>query len=91
MRYEWNQTKRISNIHKHGIDFVDCVEAFEAHGAMTMEDSGDYGERRFLTLGWMRGHLIVVAHTEQSDVIRIISARKATTHEQRIYFQQARD
>lgn len=51
------------------------------------DDRFDYGERRFVSLGLLRGRVIVVVHTELSDVTRIISARKATKYEQSIYFQ----
>jgi uncharacterized DUF497 family protein len=88
VRYEWDERKRLLNVRKHGIDFVDCPVVFEGLDAFTMEDRREYGERRFLTFGWLRDHLVVIAHTERNGTIRIISARKATSNEQRLYFQQ---
>lgn len=88
MQYEWDEGKRAINVRKHGIDFEDCPAVLEEPCAMTTEDRGDYGEQRFLTVGWLREHLVVVAHSRDGDGIRIISARKASKHEQRIYFKQ---
>jgi uncharacterized DUF497 family protein len=51
------------------------------------DDRFDYGEQRFITLGMLKGVVVVIAHTEQDDEIRIISMRKGTKNEQRIYFQ----
>lgn len=88
MRYEWNESKRVVNLRKHGVDFGDCHVVFETDGALTIEDARDYDERRYITIGWLREHLVVIAHTVRDDTIRIISARKASTHEYRLYFQQ---
>jgi len=51
----------------------------------------EYGERRFVSLGLLRGRVIVVVHTEQAGVMHMISARKATKYEQGIYFQGIAD
>lgn len=57
-----------------------------------MEDNRfDYDERRFITVGIMKGRTIVVVHTERGESTRIISARKATTYEQTIYLEQFND
>lgn len=46
---------------------------------------------RFITLGLLKSHVIVVVHTERAESIRIISARKATRHESELYFKQIAD
>jgi len=46
----------------------------------------DYGEQRFVTIGLLDG-VVVIVHTESTDEIRIISMRKATKNEQRLYFK----
>jgi len=48
----------------------------------------DYGETRYITLGLLQYRVIVVAHTDKNDVIRIISARKATKNEEKSYFEE---
>lgn len=87
MQYEWDGQKRLSNARKHGIDFQDAVAIFASDTVLMEDDRFDYGERRFISLGLLQGRVIVVVHTEQSGVTRIISARKATKYEQNIYFQ----
>jgi uncharacterized DUF497 family protein len=54
-----------------------------------LDDRQDYGEERFVIIGLVDGHLLYVAYTERKDVFRIISARRATEHEQEIYFEQS--
>jgi hypothetical protein len=89
--FEWAETKRQTNIRKHGIDFVDVPPVFDGV-TVTIEDNRyDYGETRFITLGLLKSHVIVIVHTERDQNIRIISARKATRHESELYFKQIAD
>src|SRR5262249_45723998 len=53
-----------------------------------IDEREDYGEERSVLLGMTGGQLLYVAYTERGDNIRIISARRATHHEQDIYFRQ---
>ena len=86
--FEWDETKRQTNIRKHGIDFVDMPFVF-AGVTVTIEDTRyDYSETRYITLGVLKSHVIVVVHTERSESIRIISVRKATKDESKHYFKQ---
>jgi len=91
MKFEWDEQKRITNARKHGIDFHDAIEIFAGDTVMMEDDRFDYGERRFVSLGLLRGRVITVVHTEHEGVMRIISARKATKYEQRIYFERITD
>jgi uncharacterized protein len=50
----------------------------------------EYAEHWFITLGLLKGIVLTVAHTETDEVIRIISARRATRYEQEIYFKEIR-
>jgi uncharacterized DUF497 family protein len=60
------------------MDFADAETVF-AGATFTFEDDRfDFGEQRFITLGMLEGMVVVVAHTEQDDEIRIISMRKGT-------------
>lgn len=69
------------------MDSADAKTVF-AGATFTFEDDRfTYGEQRFITLGMLKGTVVAIAHTEQNDDIRVISMRKATKHEQRIYFQ----
>jgi len=88
MKFTWDETKRLSNIEKHGIDFADVPPMFDGD-VFTIEDQRfDYGETRYITFGLLQFHVIVVAHTDENGIIRIISARKATKNEEKLYFQE---
>ncbi len=88
INFEWDEKKRRANIRKHGIDFVDLPPLFDGV-IITIEDTPfDYGESRYITLGLLKHHVIVVVHTDREGNIRIISARKATKNESKQYFQQ---
>ena len=88
MAFEWDEDKRIANVKKHGLDFIDAKRIFEGD-IITVEDSRfAYGEQRFISLGLLQGRVITIVHTENEDTIRIISARKATRNEERSYFAQ---
>jgi uncharacterized DUF497 family protein len=87
--YEWDEAKNRANIRKHGIDFVDAVEVFRHPHLASRDDRFDYGEERWIAIGWMRALVVVVAYTErQAGCVRIISARKATANEVRRYGQE---
>jgi uncharacterized DUF497 family protein len=92
VQFEWDEGKNRINIRKHGIDFTDAIDVFN-HPVLTALDSReDYGEERWVALGWMRATMAVVVYVERSGpVIRIISARRATKHEAKRYEQNVKD
>ena len=88
IQFTWNEAKRLENIVKHGLDFIDVVAVFD--GVTTsVEDERDYEDGpRYLTLGILHGVVIVVVHTfVLPNTIRIISARKATRYERDSFFR----
>ena len=87
MRFTWSETKRKSNIEKHGFDLVDAPQVFAGPTFTYEDDRLDYSEQRFVTLGLLGGLVISIVHTESPRLIRIISLRKATKHEQAIFFK----
>ena len=87
--FEWDERKRYTNLHKHGLDFADCGAVFCGPVLTILDDRGDYGETRFLTFGLLRDKVVVISHTEENGIIRIISMRTATTHEEADYFETA--
>ncbi len=91
MKFEWDEAKRQTNITKHGIDFVGIEEVFESETVTIFDDRFDYGEARFITFGLFEGRVVVIAHTETVEIIRIISARKATKDEEVSYFKEIAD
>jgi len=87
MKFEWDENKRKLNLAKHGIDFKDAYQIFDGITFTFEDDRYNYGEGRYITIGMLRGTVVVVAHTESDDVIRLISIRRATKHEQKLYYQ----
>jgi uncharacterized DUF497 family protein len=79
-----------SNFKTHGVSFELAKTVFDdAFAFGRLDDRADYGEQRFVILGMAEGQtLLLVAYTEREDRIRIISARRATKHEQNFYFEQ---
>jgi len=88
MRFEWDEAKRFSNIRTHEIDFAELEPLFTQHTFTIQDDRFDYPEERFVTYGWMNGVLLAIVHTERENMVRLISARKATRNEQECYFEQ---
>ncbi len=88
MYFDWDESKNTVNIKKHGVDFRDAIDIF-SHPMLTVVDEHcTYGEERWVAMGLMREMIGVVVYTERyEDVIRIISARKATKREVRLYEQ----
>jgi hypothetical protein len=65
MRFEWDETKRLANIEKHGIDFADVPPMFDGD-VFTIEDQRfEYDETRYITFGLLKFRVIVVAHTDE--------------------------
>jgi uncharacterized DUF497 family protein len=85
--FKWDPKKAASNIHKHGVDFHEAATVMDDPLGTTFPDPDhSHGEQRYLTIGISsKGRLLVVAHTEEEEVIRIISARRATRSERRFY------
>ena len=85
MEFKWDQRKEAANQRKHSVGFREATTVFGDPLATTFPDvDHSISEQRFLTIGSStNGHLIVVAHAESEEAIRIISARPAT--ERRFY------
>lgn len=89
MTFEWDDRKNSENIRKHGIDFHDVPTMFSYPMVVFLDSRREYGEDRWIGIGLLETILAVVAFTEPTeDRIRIISARKATKHEERIYEEE---
>ena len=89
LKFEWNKSKAKDNYAKHRVSFELAKKVFKDPFAVEfLDDRQDYGEERFVIIGMVDGHILYVAYTERKDVIRIISARRATKHEQETYFQE---
>jgi len=88
MQFEWDEGKNLANIRKHKIDFADVPEMFEGQMLIELDDRFDYGEDRWMGIGFLGNGVAVVVWVErQNDLIRLISARRANRYE-RQRFQQ---
>lgn len=90
MNFEWDEIKNGTNLRKHGIAFEDAVYVFADPFAISRKDSGSENEERWQILGQVQGiQMLLVVYTMRDettdDVIRLISARKATGQERRLY------
>jgi len=86
MKYVWDGEKNRGNVRKHGIDFADVPKMFSHPMVTFLDQRMDYGEDRWIGIGLLRGIVAAIVFTEpQEGTIRIISARKATKHEENIY------
>jgi uncharacterized DUF497 family protein len=89
VEYEWDEAKAASNLVKHGVSFTAAARALEdPHKLEFIDDRFDYGEERIQSLCTDRRRVLLVVTVMRDDkVCRIISARKATRHEQETYFK----
>ncbi len=87
MRFAWDEQKATSNLAKHGVSFEEAATVFGDPLSDTFDDPDhSSGERRFLIIGTSdRGRMLIVAHTDDGEVVRIVSAREPTSGERKSY------
>ncbi len=89
MIYEWDEEKRIANLAKHGVDFS-MAEGFNWETAIVREDQRrNYGERRFIAVGYLNARLHILIFTLRGGAVRIISLRKANRREVKHHEEKA--
>lgn len=87
LRFTWDPDKERRNVAKHGLTFREAGSVFGDAFSTTFPDPAhSRGEQRYVTIGLSdRGNVLVVAHADREDSVRIISARRATRSERRFY------
>ena len=87
LRFKWDIRKAEENLRKHDVSFQEASTVFSDFLSLTIPDPlHSETEERFVIIGYSKKQrLLVVIHTEIGDVIRIISARKATSYERKTY------
>jgi len=89
LRFEWEPRKATANLKKHGITFEEAKSVFyDDHAKLLDDPDRSDEEERFVLLGLSHTlHVLLVCHCYRSEgnIIRIISARKATTKESKDY------
>ena len=86
-RFEWNDEKAKVNLKKHDVDFQEASTVFDDPMFITLlDEEHSTDEERYITIGLSsKQRLLMVAHTERGNKIRIISARKVTQNEENFY------
>jgi len=89
VEFQWNPTKAAVNLNKRRLGFQEAATVLQDPLSTTFPDEAhSTEERRFVTIGVSeQGRVLVVAHTERNDTIRLISARRATRRERAFYEQ----
>ena len=87
MQFEWDRQKAAGNQRKHAVQFEEAASAFQDDMFLVFADPDhSVDEERFIIIGESnRKRLLVIAYTERGGSIRIISARRATTKERKVY------
>ena len=87
MNFEWDEAKASSNVTKHNVSFQEAATVFGDSLSDTFDDPDHSAEeRRFLIIGTsLQGRMLIVAHTDDGETIRIITAREPTRGERKSY------
>lgn len=89
IRFEWDPVKAAANLKKHGVSFEEAESVFyDEFAVQFFDEENSSSEDRFLMLGLSaQARLLLVCHCEREhgEVLRIISARKATARESKFY------
>lgn len=89
MQFEWDDKKEKINIAKHGIDFSTAAHVFKDNNCLELYDEAHSDtEDRYITIGLIDevACVVMVVYTEREEIIRLISARKATNRERKMYY-----
>lgn len=87
MKFEWDEAKNEENIRRHYLDFSDAPDVFRAPMLVELDSRRDYGEPRFIGLGFLRDLIVLLVFTErENDIIRIISVRRALKYERERFY-----
>jgi uncharacterized DUF497 family protein len=83
MQFEFDPSKRQDTLDQRGLDMANAAEVFEDDHLTVEDDRFDYGETRYVTIGYMAGRMVVLVWTRRDNACRIISMRKANDREQK--------
>jgi uncharacterized DUF497 family protein len=80
--------KRKANLRKHKVDLTDGYAAFDAPMVTREDTREDYGEQRFVSLGSVKGKVVVLVWVDGENEPRLISCREAEPHEEEAYYSE---
>ena len=85
MKITFDPAKRASTLKDRSLDFADAAEVFAGKALNIPDQRRDYGEPRIITVGSLRGRMVIVVWTPRGDETQIISMRKCNAREQARY------
>ena len=85
MRIEFDGAKRLETITTQGLDMARAADVFAGATLTVEDDRHDYGEVRYITIGFLDDTMVVIVWTRRNDAHRIISLRRANERERRLY------
>ena len=85
MKVEFDAAKRAGTLEQRGLDMARAGEVLDGATLTIEDDRMDYGETRYITIGFLDEGMVVLVWTPRGDVHRIISMRKANDREKAIY------
>ena len=85
MPVAFDPAKRDATLKARGLDMAAAGEIFDGDTLTVEDDRSDYGETRFITIGFLQERMVVVVWTARDAASRIISLRKANAREQALY------
>ena len=90
LEFEWDDAKARLNLEKHKISFLTAAAIFANARLERIDDREDYGETRWIALGSADGEVYRVVYTWRGvNLVRIVSAQKASKDERQIYYREA--
>lgn len=88
MKITFDPDKRAWTLRERALDFADAREVFKGLKFEQADDRRDYGEVRIITVGYLRGRMVVVCWTARGDARHVFSMRKANEREQKKYSKE---
>jgi uncharacterized DUF497 family protein len=89
LEFEWDETKAKGNLEKHGVSFLTAAAIFSNERLERIDDREDYGELRWIALGRVGIEVYRVVFTWRSEnLIRVVTAQKASKDEEEIYYRE---
>jgi len=87
--FEWDVKKAEKNIHKHQVSFEEASSVFDDPMYITLlDEEHSINEERYITIGLSnKNRILLIAHTDRKDLIRLICAREVTANEEKFYYE----
>lgn len=88
MRITFDPQKRARTLKERGLDFADAAEVFAGRHTVVTDDRRDYGEKRYISAGFLRSRMVVMVWTPRAYARHVISMRYCHAEEEAIWRQE---